>query len=340
MKKEKEKIYAPWQHRFIAGLFFQLKMCSDREVALYLQRESSYPKDGLAEAIFRSFAKGIRKFPRAWAKTLSTKCSEAFIERWEEKIFSKNSPITDPGVILTVEKITPELLIPPTENKDEIIQKPPVTLVIPAQEKQSPSTLKAELSTKTEAKSLAQLIENKSAVIQEIQPPVKPQPLEDKNLLPVEIISDLAVVIVEKKAPEPLVISSENKEEIFQDPSPHEILRVLDNFILSPLGVTSKISESTKDIVEKTTPEITITPIKKGSLVQKPLPNTILRILNDSLSSSLELDGKLNARKLVRNLNKSSFSYFVKRKGRELFFQGKRITHTFIIPPEIELTAS
>ncbi|MEF3691669.1 MAG: hypothetical protein V3574_01265 [Candidatus Moraniibacteriota bacterium] len=196
MKKtsRKVKIYVPWQSRFIAGLFNQLNLFSDRDIALYLQKESSFPKDGSAEKIFRSFAKGLEGFPKAWEKILREECEQQFIRRWERNL-QQNQPE-----------------IQTSQNKD--IEKIPSKL---------------------------RLISNKQETVPE-------------------------------------------KKEFKSD----------------------------------------------------PLPNSILSILKISLLESLEGE-KLNPEKLVRALKRRSVYYKIKRNGRTVFFSGKRKTHRFDIPSEIEL---
>ncbi len=210
MKKNprKLKFYVPWQHRFIAGLFGQLNLDSDRDVALYLQKESSFPQDGLAEKIFKDFSKGLGDFPEAWKKILHEKCDQQFIQRWENNLH---------------------------------------------------------------------------------QPPLKQQSSPKKN--------------TEENPSKPKLVFNKQKAEPTK---------------------TSPLSNSSQKIIQ-------------GEAGLKPLPNSILRILETSLLESLEEKGKLNPRKLVRALNKKSVHYKIKRSGRTLFFSGKRISHQFDIPPEIEL---
>ena len=188
MKKEAKKIDAPWQHRFMAGIFPQLRLHSDREVALHLKERSSFPKDGFAEKVLREFTSGRGGFPEEWKVVLLKECRADFIERWREYIFE------------TV-----------------------LNQRIQIQAEQLPKT-----NTSTEE---------------------------------------------------------------------------------------SKTQET------------------------KPLPESIIKILTVSISESLDGSGKLNPRKLVRALNNRSSNYEVKRKEREIFFQGKRVTHRFTIPSDIELTA-
>lgn len=249
MRKATRKIYVPWQHKFIAGLFFQLGLCSDRDVALYLQRESAYPKDGSAEDTFRIFAKGVVKFPKAWAKFLLDKCTEAFIERWRDDIFNFALESNLPNKSET--QMYPIKSSPVAEPESKVNQPPEISTIKSLEEKCKP-------------------IEIQFNTLRDVTP--RKTPLSMK---------------------ETATESHSNKKPIKQE----------------------KIAET------------------------KPLPEAIVKILTISLSESLEADGKLNPRKLVRALNKRSNGYNVKRKEREIYFLGKRVEHKFIIPLNIELTA-
>lgn len=253
MKKDKEAIHVPWQHRFIAGLFFQLELYSDRDIALYLQRESSFPKDGMAEAILRSFAKGMGKFPRAWKEILLKKCNESFIGRWRDDIFNS---------VLTQESSSD----PVGKNSSTKKGPEPIEAKTPSTEKEPPLSLVEKVPEK-------------------ITPPVEESD-ETSNITPQELTPEIPEV--------PQIIHS---------------VEVADN----------QAETEVKEI--------------------KLLPESIVKMLTVSLSESLEKDGKLNPRKLVRALNTRSNNYDVKRKDREISFLGKRVTHKFTIPSDIELTA-
>lgn len=330
MKKAKEKIYAPWQHRFIAGIFGQLGLFSDRDVALYLQRESSYPKDGMSEAIFRSFAKGIGKFPKAWKEVLLKNCNQAFIDRWQEDIF--NSPSIQDNHI---EKTAPKSSIEAKKKLDKpkpILEQTPKPLIkkvpgatIPPTEKINPPT--SELN---------ELVENTSQKLI-LDMPVVPQTNQFIEAPNDQAEIEKSVSLVEK-ASEEIIPSMEESNEA-SNITPKEPLD-------SEISIVSQEKQEPEIIAnDKNLEAKEIKPLSDSTANEpetrevNPLPESIIKILTVSLSESLEKDGKLNPRKLVRALNTRSSNYNVKRKEREIFFQGKRVTHKFTIPSDIEITA-